>query len=90
MFQEVIRTKLLYGLESAQLTVRLQNRLDVMQLRGPRHILIMKTSYVDRSSTNQRVYERASEEFGHNKKVISFKEQYQKQKVDKEKNELID
>ena len=53
----VIRTKLLYGLESAELTDGALNKLDVFQLKGLRKILNMATTYIDRANTNEKVFE---------------------------------
>ena len=72
----VIRSKLLYGLESAELTSSDLKRLDVFQLKGLRKIMKMETTYINRANTNQRVFERTNSAIhigiGHNKtpKVI--------------------
>ena len=58
----VIRAKLLYGMESAQLTPSHQRRIEVFQLKGLRKILKMQTTYVDRSNTNAEVFRRANVE----------------------------
>jgi len=59
-FDAVIRSKLVYGLEGTQLPKYLSNKLDVLQLKGLRKILGWKTTFVDRSRTNKKVYEAAS------------------------------
>ena len=51
----------MYGLESAQLNDTAKRRIDAFQLKGLRKILNLKTTYVDRNNTNQRVYEQAQE-----------------------------
>ena len=61
VFDAVIRAKLLYGIESAQLTPSHQRRIEVFQLKGLRKILDMKTTFVDRSNTNENVFKRANE-----------------------------
>ena len=53
--------QLLYGLESAQLNESVKKRLDTFQLRGLRKILGMKTTFIDRSNTNEEVFRRANE-----------------------------
>ena len=57
----VIRAKLLYGIESAQLTPAQQRRIEVFQLKGLRKILKMNTTYVERTNTNAEVIRRANE-----------------------------
>ena len=51
----------MYGLEGTQLPSYLSKKLDVFQLKGLRKILGWKTTFVDRSLTNERVLEAASE-----------------------------
>ena len=58
----VIRSKLLYGIDSAQLTPSHQRRIEVFQLKGLRKILKMKTTFVERSNSNDEVFRRANEE----------------------------
>ena len=58
----VIRAKLLYGMESAQLTPSHQRRIEVFQLKGFRKTLKMQTTYVDRLNTNAEVFRRANVE----------------------------
>ena len=60
VFDAVVRSKLVYGLEGTQLPKYLSNKLDVFQLKGLRKILGWKTTFVDRSRTNKKVYEAAS------------------------------
>ena len=58
----ILRSKLMYGLESAQLTEGSRQRLDTFQLKGLRHTLGITTTYVDRQHSNTYVYTRASEQ----------------------------
>lgn len=60
VFDAVIRSKLVYGLESVMLTNSLRNKLNVLQLKGLRKILGIKTTYVERSNTNQKVFDTAN------------------------------
>ena len=60
MFDAVIRSKLFYALETAELPKSLINRLDAFQIRGLRGILKMKHPYHDRTSTNAKVLENAT------------------------------
>ena len=56
MQEAVVRSKLVYGLESLYLTDSLQNKLNVFQLKGFRKILKMDTTYVNRANTNEVIY----------------------------------
>ena len=62
IYDAVIKTKLLYGLESVQLNDSLKKRLDAFQLKGLRKILRMSTTFVDRANTNQTVYAHAEQQ----------------------------
>ena len=57
----VVKSKLLYRLESAELTHTEKRRLDVFQQRGPRKILKLDTTYINRANTNAEVYELANQ-----------------------------
>ena len=57
----VIRSKLLYNLETMCLTQSLRKKLDTFHLRGLRKILQVPRTYVDRRYTNARVYELATQ-----------------------------
>ena len=59
IYDAVIRSKLLYSLETVHLTGTLRKKLDAFHLRGLRKILRMQTTYVNRQNTNQRVYQTA-------------------------------
>ena len=74
VYDSVIRSKLLYGLESAELRPSDLSKLDTFQLKGLRQILKLKTTYstvkneegqiipkILRENTNKRVYEIANE-----------------------------
>jgi len=60
VFDAVIRSKLVYGRESVMLTKSLLAKLDTSQLKGLRTILGIKTTFVDRANTNQKVFEQAN------------------------------
>ena len=75
----VLRSKLLYGLESAQLIPSIAKKLDTFQLKVLRKILRMDTTYIDRANTNTVVINKANttmENEGRKKKVIPFSEAY--------------
>ena len=56
IYHAIIKTKLLYGLETLVLLPSHKKQLDAFYLRGLRQILGMNTTFVDRSNTNYRVY----------------------------------
>lgn len=56
----VLRSKLVYGLESLQLNEGTIKHLNAFQLKGLRKILNMKTTYIDRANTNKKVFEKAN------------------------------
>ena len=91
----VIATKLLYGLESAQLGEGAIRRLETLQLKLIRKILRMKTTYIHRQNTNLEVYRRANAELAKhpnskNKatKILNLKAIYRKAKF-KTMNQII-
>jgi hypothetical protein len=57
VFNAVLSTKLLYGLESMIAPVQALKRLDTFQLKGLRKILNIKTTFIDRTQTNNKIYE---------------------------------
>ena len=64
VFNAVCVSKLLYGLEALQPTDSTAALLDTFHLKGLRKILNMRTTYIDRSNTNQEVHRRANEALG--------------------------
>ena len=56
----VIKSKLLYGIDSAQLTTSNQREIEVVQLKGLRKIVKMTTSFVERHNSNAEVFRRAN------------------------------
>ena len=61
VYNAVVKSKLLYGLESMQLTAGARNKLDVFHLKGLRKILKMETTFVNKENTNEAVYQRAND-----------------------------
>lgn len=61
VYNSMIRSKLLYGLETLELTTGLLSKLEAVQLRGLRKILHMSTTYINRANTNLEVYRRANQ-----------------------------
>ena len=60
IYDLVIRSKLVYGLEGLELTTGDLAHLNAFQLKGLRRILKMKTTFVDRGNTNAKVFEKAN------------------------------
>ena len=80
----VIRSKLVYGLETAQLNDSHLSKLDVFQLKGLRKILRMQTTFVNRANTNEKVYQEANdrlEQEGVKKRLQKFSQAYQKSRM---------
>jgi hypothetical protein len=86
IFDAVIRSKLIYGLESVQVNDSLKSKLDAFQHKGLRQILKMQSTYVNRANTNQRIFERANIEVGYRmpgtirRKVIPVSECYEQRR----------
>ena len=79
----VLRSKLLYGLESAQLIPSVLKKIETFQLKVLRKILKINTTYINRVNTNASVYNKINnlmEEEGKSKRVVSFVEAYGKLK----------
>ena len=80
----VLKSKLLYGLETAQLNPSDIQKLDTFQLKGLRKILKITTTYVNRANTNEYVFEKANQELrneDHANAIIKFSESYLKRKL---------
>ena len=60
VWNAVIKTKLIYGLETLTLTEAQQSKLNTFQLKGIRQILKLHTTYLDRENTNKKLYEMAN------------------------------
>ena len=56
VYDAVIRAKLIYGLESAQINDSMKKKLDAFQLKGLRQVLKMQTTYMNRTNTNRAVF----------------------------------
>ena len=68
VYDAVIRSKLVYGLESVQINDDLKRKMDAFQLKGLRQILKLTTTFgqqtqgLERTNTNEFVYSQAQEE----------------------------
>ena len=82
--EAVLRSKLLYGLESAQLIPSVAKKLEIFQLKVLRKIFRLDTTYINRANNNNHVFSLANtkmEEEGKTRKIISFQEVYKKLKI---------
>ena len=57
----VIVSLVIHVLQTIEPTAGVNNMLDAVHLKGLRKILEMKTTFIDRANTNERVYQRAQE-----------------------------
>ena len=55
VYDSIIRSKPLYGLESAALNNTVEHSLDIFQLKGIRKILKVSTTFMDRQNKNTRL-----------------------------------
>ena len=79
IYDAIIRSKLLYGLETVYITEDQQKKLNAFQMRGIRTILKKQSTFMDRSNTNARLLEEASMlAFGQgsHRKITLFSEFY--------------
>ena len=85
IYDAIIRSKLLYGLETVHLTDAMSKKLDVFHLKGLRQILKMQTTFVNRANSNVKVLEEASKHAypspDDNRKVTLFSVQHKERKA---------
>ena len=60
IYDAIIRSKLLYGLETVHLTPAMERQIDAFQMRGLRQIMKYQHTYYDRTKTNAKILEDAS------------------------------
>ncbi len=60
MYNAVVTSKLLYGLENLEATDTVNNSINTFQLKGLRKILQKTTTYTDRENTNEEIYRLAN------------------------------
>ena len=65
VFEATLSSKLLYGLETMQLTKSELNSIDVFQMKMLKNNLRVPSTYIDRAWTNQRIIENLSQQFGY-------------------------
>jgi len=78
VFDAILRAKLLYGLECIQLTNREQARINAFQVKGLRRILGIPPTHIDRTWTNEKVWQKAEEEKG--RKIQPFVDTWKRAK----------
>ena len=61
VYNAVIRVKLMYGIETAELNETTKQKIGVFQLKGLRQILKITNTYVDRLHSNEYVFKEANE-----------------------------
>ena len=61
IYNSMIRSKLLYGLDTVELSPALLTKLETFQIKGLRKIIHMKPPFIDRRNTNAEVYRRTRE-----------------------------
>ena len=59
----------------------LLSKLDTFQLKGLRKMLKMKTTYIDRENTNEKVYQEANKRCKGECDIIPLSEQYRNAKI---------
>ena len=62
IFQAVITSKLLYGLETLIATETTLHKLDTLQIKGLRKILGVPPTFIDRTNTDESVRQRIKDE----------------------------
>ena len=80
----VIRTKILYGFDSAKLGETELKRIDTIQLNIFRKILGLKTTFVNRENDNNKIWKDVNEKVtaeGKKKRIISFRKAYKKARL---------
>ena len=61
VYDAIIRSKFLYGLESAPMNETTKHELDIFQLKGLRQILGIKTTYIDKTQDNKTIYRKVQQ-----------------------------
>ena len=64
IFDAIVKARLLYGLETLEITKPQMSRLEAFHMKGLRKILRMDTTFINRANTNQEVLRRASMAMG--------------------------
>jgi len=78
VFDAIIRSKLLYGLECIQLTPVEQDKLNAFQMKGIRRIFITPPTHIDRQWQNKKVWGNNRNDAG--KHIFKFMDMWTKQR----------
>ena len=85
VFDAIIRSKLLYGLETVHLTQAMYKRIDAFQYRSLRRILGMPSTFINRANTNKKLLEAATAAAfptrGDRRKIASFSNYHQERRA---------
>ena len=69
VYDAVIRSKLVYGLDCVHILKHVMSKLNTFQLKGLRKILGMKTTFVARRNANELVYQEANEQLSEDPEI---------------------
>ena len=88
VFDAILRSKLLYGLESTAMNETVKHTLDIFQLKGLRKILGLKTTFVDRNNDAQKIMTDAQTHISNNtmpgkweRQIKRFSQVYDERKI---------
>ena len=86
VFDAIIRSQLLNGLETIHITKAVAKKLDAFQYRGLRKILGMSSTFISRANTNRRLLEVATAtaypKRGDDRKIIPFSTYHQERRFE--------
>ena len=68
IYDALIRSKLVYGMESLYFTQDVKSKVDAFQLKGLRRILNLPPTHIDRANTNTKIFELANVELNRGRK----------------------
>ena len=60
VYNAIVRSKLLYGLETVEVNSSIRNKIDIFHRRGSRQIFQIPTTHIDRTKTNRFVMDFAN------------------------------
>ena len=80
VMQAVLFSKILFGLESAELTLGARRSLDIFHLKCLRKILKIKTTFVERANTNELVLKQANEQLREGENISMLSQIYLERK----------
>ncbi len=60
VYDALIKSKLVYGFETATMNDNTKKRIDAFQLKSLKQILKLRTTFIDKRNTNERVFELAN------------------------------